>query len=54
MKRVSTVELLRYFGVYSDVALAEPIILTKNGRDRLVLAGFKPVSFGKVSMWQRR
>jgi prevent-host-death family protein len=37
MKRVSTVELLRNFGVYGDVALAEPVILTKNGRDRLVL-----------------
>ena len=37
MKRVSTLELLRHFGVLSDTALLEPIILTKSGRDRLVL-----------------
>jgi prevent-host-death family protein len=36
-KRVSTVALLRNVGAYTDAALAEPIILTKNGRDRLVL-----------------
>ncbi|MFZ2067309.1 MAG: type II toxin-antitoxin system prevent-host-death family antitoxin [Xanthobacteraceae bacterium] len=37
MKRVSTVELIRNFGAHSDTALATPIIVTKNGRDRLVL-----------------
>lgn len=37
MKRVSTVELIRNFGAHSDAALATPIIVTKNGRDRLVL-----------------
>ncbi len=37
MKRVSTVELIRNFGAHSDAALATPIIITKNGRDRLVL-----------------
>ena len=37
MKRVSTVELIRNFGLHSDAALATPIIVTKNGRDRLVL-----------------
>jgi len=36
-KRISTVELLRNFGRQGDAALAEPIILTKSGRDRLVL-----------------
>jgi PHD/YefM family antitoxin component YafN of YafNO toxin-antitoxin module len=37
-KRVSTVELLRNnFGAYSDAALAEPIVVTKNGRDRLIM-----------------
>jgi hypothetical protein len=36
-KRVSTVDLLRNFGLHSDAALAGPIILTKSGRDRLVL-----------------
>jgi|SRR5579863_9662952 len=37
MKRVSTVELIRNFGAHSDAALAMPVIVTKNGRDRLVL-----------------
>ena len=37
MKRVSTVELIRNFGVYSDDALSTPIVVTKNGRDRLVI-----------------
>ncbi len=37
MKRVSTVELIRNFGTHSDAALSTPIIVTKNGRDRLVL-----------------
>ncbi len=37
MKRVSTVELIRNFGAHSDAALAAPVIVTKNGRDRLVL-----------------
>jgi len=37
MKRVSTVELIRNFGAHSDAALSTPVIITKNGRDRLVL-----------------
>jgi len=37
MKRVSTVELIRNFGMYSDAALSRPVVITKNGRDRLVL-----------------
>lgn len=37
MKRISTVELIRNFGAHGDAALAAPVIVTKNGRDRLVL-----------------
>ena len=37
MKRVSTADFIRNFGTYSDNALASPIILTKNDRDRLVV-----------------
>jgi PHD/YefM family antitoxin component YafN of YafNO toxin-antitoxin module len=37
MKRGSTLDLLRNFGTHGDAALVEPIILTKSGRDRLVL-----------------
>jgi PHD/YefM family antitoxin component YafN of YafNO toxin-antitoxin module len=35
--KVSTAELVRNFGVHADKALAEPVTITKNGRDRLVL-----------------
>lgn len=35
--RVSSAELVRNFSELADQALAEPLIITKNGRDRLVL-----------------
>ena len=35
--KVSTAELVRNFGPLSDKALSEPLTITKNGRDRLVL-----------------
>jgi len=35
--RVSSGDFIRKFGTYTDSALSEPIIITKNGRDRLVL-----------------
>jgi prevent-host-death family protein len=35
--RLTVSELIRNFSKYSDVALKEPIIITRNGRDRLVL-----------------
>ena len=35
--RVSVKELVRNFSFLSDKALNEPVIITKNGRDRLVL-----------------
>ncbi len=35
--RVSVKELLRNFSRLSDKALHEPLIISKNGRDRLVL-----------------
>ncbi len=35
--RVSSGELIRKFSQFCDTALREPIIVTKNGRDRLVL-----------------
>ena len=37
MKRITTAELIRNFGVHSDIALSMPIVVTKNDRDRLVL-----------------
>jgi prevent-host-death family protein len=35
--KVSTAELMRNFGPLADKALIEPVTITKNGRDRLVL-----------------
>jgi len=37
MRRVSSAELVRSFSVHTDAALAEPIVITRNGRDRLVI-----------------
>lgn len=35
--RVSTAEFIKQYGSLADRALAEPITITKNGRDRLVV-----------------
>jgi prevent-host-death family protein len=35
--KVSTAEFIRNFGPLSDKALTEPVTITKNGRDRLVV-----------------
>ena len=35
--RVSTTEFIKQFGELSDKALTEPVTITKNGRDRLVV-----------------
>lgn len=35
--RVSSAEFLKSYGALSDKALSEPITITRNGRDRLVL-----------------
>lgn len=35
--KVTSAELVRNFSELSDQALTEPVIITKNGRDRLVL-----------------
>ncbi len=35
--KVSTADLMRNFGPLADKALTEPLTITKNGRDRLVL-----------------
>jgi prevent-host-death family protein len=35
--KVSTAEFVRNFGPLSDKALIEPVTITKNGRERLVL-----------------
>jgi PHD/YefM family antitoxin component YafN of YafNO toxin-antitoxin module len=35
--RISSADFIRQFGIYTDSALSEPIIITRNGRERLVL-----------------
>ena len=35
--RVSTTEFIKQFGELADKALTEPVTITKNGRDRLVV-----------------
>lgn len=37
MMRVSSAEFLKKYGTLSDKALVEPVTITRNGRDRLVL-----------------
>jgi len=37
MVTVSSVEFQRHFGRYQDVALTEPVVVTRNGRERLVV-----------------
>jgi hypothetical protein len=35
--KVSTAEFIKYYGTLADKALTEPVVITKNGRDRLVM-----------------
>jgi prevent-host-death family protein len=37
MVKVSSVEFQKNFGRYQDTALVEPVTVTRNGRDRIVL-----------------
>jgi len=37
MITVSSAEFQRNFGVYQDKALTEPVAITRNGRERLVI-----------------
>jgi len=39
MKKVTSADMARRFSAFCDMALNEPIVVTKNGRDRLVLLG---------------
>ena len=37
MMTVSAAEFQRYFGRYQDEALTQPVVITRNGRERLVM-----------------
>ena len=41
MRRVSSADLIRNFSVHSDEALTQPLLITRNGRDRLVMLGIE-------------
>jgi len=45
MKRVTSAEAARNFSQLSDLALSEPVVVTKNGRDRLVMLGIDEYHF---------
>ena len=45
MKRVTSSEVARNFSQLSDQALSEPMVVTKNGRDRLVMLGVDEYNF---------
>lgn len=38
MRRVSSAEFVRQFSAFCDDARVDPVVLTRNGRDRLVIA----------------
>jgi len=42
--RVSTAEFIRSYGTLADRALIEPVTITKNGRDRLVVVSVEEYS----------
>jgi hypothetical protein len=59
MRRISTLDLLRHFGVHCDEAMSKPVIVTKTGRDRLVLISIEQYqkmrrAFDALSEEQRR
>lgn len=45
MKRVTSSEAARNFSELSDQALGAPVVVTKNGRDRLVVLGVDEYNF---------
>lgn len=50
--RVSTADFIKQFGTFSDRALSEPVTITKNGRDRLVLVSAE--EFARLKRRDRR
>jgi PHD/YefM family antitoxin component YafN of YafNO toxin-antitoxin module len=50
--RVSSAEFLKKYGSLSDKALSEPVTITRNGRDRLVLVSAE--TFQRMSRYAPR
>ena len=52
--RVSSAEFLMKFGELSDKASSEPVIITRNGRDRLVLVSAEEFErMSRNATWSR-
>ena len=51
MDTISSVEFQKKFGYYQDRALVEPVILTRNGRQRLVLLSVE--EFSRLKLYDR-
>jgi PHD/YefM family antitoxin component YafN of YafNO toxin-antitoxin module len=47
--RISTANFIKHYGTLADRALAEPVTITKNGRDRLVV-----ISAGEYARLKKR
>lgn len=41
MRRVSSADFVRQFSAFCDEARVEPVVLTRNGRDRLVITSIE-------------
>jgi prevent-host-death family protein len=50
--KVSTAEFIRNYGTLADKALTEPVVITKNGRDRLVVLSAE--EFARLKRRDRR
>jgi PHD/YefM family antitoxin component YafN of YafNO toxin-antitoxin module len=50
--RVTTAEFIKNYGSLADRALVEPVTITKNGRDRLVVVSAE--EYGRLARRDRR
>ncbi|MEA2740510.1 MAG: hypothetical protein QOH05_3817 [Acetobacteraceae bacterium] len=50
--RVTTAEFIKNYGALADKALSEPVTITKNGRDRLVVMSAE--EYGRLMRRDRR
>ncbi len=50
--RVTTADFIKHYGSLADQALTEPLTITKNGRDRLVLVSAE--EFSRLKSRDRR
>ena len=51
MRRVSSTEFQKKVGLYQDLALSEPLIVTRNGRDKIVVISAE--EYGRLKLRDR-